>query len=103
MVSVMLYPCIVCVALLMDLFVVCVACLTVFVNCLVKQFAICLGVVVILWLNVMEVFSVGGGALLDRPCMVFQRMCGLCLLSQCASKCSIRFVYVFVCRKLLLI
>ena len=31
----------------------------VFVNCLVKQFAICLGVVVILLLNVMEVFSVG--------------------------------------------
>ena len=57
MVSVMLYPCILCVALLMDLFVL-------FVNCLVKQFAICLGVV----------FSVGRCALLDRPCMVFQRM-----------------------------
>ena len=41
--SVMLYPCIFCVALLMCLFVLCVACLTVFVNCLVKQFAICLG------------------------------------------------------------
>ena len=52
MVSVMLYPCILCVALLMDLFVLCVAYLTVFVNCLVKQFAICLGVVVILLLNV---------------------------------------------------
>ena len=37
----------------------------------VKQFVICLGVFVILLLNVMEVFSVGGGALLDRPCMVF--------------------------------
>ena len=35
MVSVMLYPCIVCVALLIDLFVLCVACLTVFVNCLI--------------------------------------------------------------------
>ena len=35
----------------------------------------CLGVVDILFLNVMDVFSVGGGALLDRPCMVFQRMC----------------------------
>ena len=34
-----------CVALLMDLFVLFVACLTVFVNCLVKQFAMCLGVV----------------------------------------------------------
>ena len=79
MVSVMLYPCILCVALLMDLFALYVACLTVFVNCLVKQFAICLGVVAILLLSVMEVFSVGGGALLDRPCMVFQRMCMLCL------------------------
>ena len=51
--------------------ILCAACLTVFVNCythtncLVKQFTICLGVVVILLLNVMEVFSVGGGALLD--------------------------------------
>ena len=54
---------------------VCLVCLTVFVNCLVKQFTICFGVVVILLLNVMEVFSVGGGALLYRPCMVFQRMC----------------------------
>ena len=59
--------------------VLCVACLTVFVNCLVKQLAICLGVVVILSLNVMEVFSVGGGVLLDRPCMVYHRMCVLCL------------------------
>ena len=70
----MLYPCILCVALLMDLFVLCVACLTVFVNCLVKQCAICLGVVDILLLNVMEVFYMCGGALLDRPCMAFQRM-----------------------------
>ena len=36
MLSVMLYPYMFCVALLMDLFVLCVACLTVFVNCLVK-------------------------------------------------------------------
>ena len=58
---------------------VCPVCLTVFVNCLVKQFAICFGDVAILLLNVMVVFSVGGGALLDRMCMVFQRMCMLCL------------------------
>ena len=45
MVSVMLYFCILCVVL-------CAACLTVFVNCLVKQFAMCLGVVAILLLNV---------------------------------------------------
>ena len=79
MVNVMLYPSILCVALLIDLFDLCVACLTVFVNCLVKQFAICLGVVAILLLNVMDVFSVGEGALLHRPCMVFQIMCVLCL------------------------
>ena len=41
----------------------------VFVNCLVKQFAMCLGAVAILLLNVIDVFSVCGGALLDRPCM----------------------------------
>ena len=79
MVSVMLYPYIICVALLMDMFVLCIACLTLFVNCLMKQFSICLGVVVIWVLNVMEVFSVGGGTLLDIPCMVFQIMCVLCL------------------------
>ena len=41
----------------------------------------CLGVVAILLLNVRDVFSVcgGGDALLDRPCMFFQRMCVLCL------------------------
>ena len=33
----------------------------------------------ILLLNVIEVFSGGGGALLDIPCMVFQIMCVLCL------------------------
>ena len=63
----------------MDLFDLCVACLTVFVNCLVKQFLMCSEVVAILLLNVMEVFSVCGGALLDRPCMIFKRMCVLCM------------------------
>ena len=38
-----------------------------------------LGVVVILLFNVMQVVSGSGGALLDRPCMFFQRMCVLCL------------------------
>ena len=77
--SLMLYPCILCVALLMDRFILCGACLTVFVNCLVKQFAMCFGEVATLLLNVMDVYCVGGGTLLDRPCMVFQRMCVLCL------------------------
>ena len=77
--SVMLYHCMLCVVLLMCLFVLCVACLTVFVNYLVKQFAMFLGVVAILLLNVMEVFTLCGGALLDRPHVVFQRVCVLCL------------------------
>ena len=50
-----------------------------FVNCFVKPFTIFLAVVAILLLIVMEVFSVGGGSLLDRPCVVFQRMCMLYL------------------------
>ena len=33
----------------------------------------------VVMLNVMELLSVVGGALLDRPCMVFQRVCVLCL------------------------
>ena len=45
---------------------------------LVKQFVICLGIVAILLLNVMDMFSVCGGVLLYRPCMVFQSMCVLC-------------------------
>ena len=67
-VSVM-YPCMFCVALLMDLFVLCVACLTVFVNCLVKQFAMCVCVFAILLLNCYVLLV--RGALR----MVFQRMC----------------------------
>ena len=68
-----------CIDQSMDLFVLCVACLTVLVNRLVKQFAICYGVVVILLLNVMELFSVVGCVLLDRPGMGFQRVCVLSL------------------------
>ena len=67
---------------------VCFACLTVFVNCLVKQFAMCLGLFAIFLLKVMELLCVVGGALLDRPCMVFHIMCVLCMWSQRASRCS---------------
>ena len=41
----------------------------------------CLGVVAILLLNVVDGFSVCGGALLDKPCMVFQRVCCVCVPS----------------------
>ena len=99
--SVMLYPCILCVVLLKDRFIFCVSCLTVFVNCLVKQFAICLSVVVILLLNVMEVFSdVKVLCWIDRAWS-----CNECACSACESGVhlivpSIGFVYVLVCRKL---
>ena len=62
----MLYPCMLCVVLSIDLFVLCVACLTVFFNCLIG--CCCYFVV--------ECY---GGVLLDRPCMLFQRVCVLCL------------------------
>ena len=42
----------------MCLFVLCVACLKVFVNCLVKQFAMCVGVVAILLLNVIYIVRI---------------------------------------------
>ena len=77
-----------CVALLMCLFVLCVACLTVFGNCLVKQFAMSLGEAAILLLNVMDVFSV---------CVVV-----LCKIDHVWSfkECVCCFVCVFVCPKL---
>ena len=78
--SVMLYPCMLfCVALSMDLFVL--GCCLFDSVCELFD-AICLDVFVILLLNVMELLSVVGGVLLDRPCMVFHRMCVLCLWSQ---------------------
>ena len=64
MLSVMLYPCMFCVALSMDLFVLCVACLTVFVNGLVKQFASCVCVFVVECDGV-AVCGWSGGAPLD--------------------------------------
>ena len=60
----------------------------VFVNYLVKQFAICFGVVAIFLLNVMEVFSVCGGALLDIPC-------GACDPNERLDAPSIGFVLCF--------
>ena len=68
MVSVMLYPCMLCVALLMDLFVLCVACLTVcelFGETIRNMFGC----------SCYFVVECYGSAVLDRPCMVFQRMC----------------------------
>ena len=78
----------------MCLFVLCVVCLTVFVNCLVKQFAMCLGVVAILLLNVMlvchqydvcensvvSVYVGGYGGLSESGLCVFCKLCPVCYL-----------------------
>ena len=96
----MLYSCMLCVALLMCLFVLCVACLTVFVNCLVKQFAMCVGVVAILLLNVMDVFSVCGVLVLcwiDHVWSSKERVCCACDPNERLSAPSICVVCVFVC------
>ena len=99
--SVMLYPCMLCVALLMCLFVLCVACLIVFVNCLVKQFAMCVGVVAILLLNVMDVFvCVVVLCWIDHVWSSKECVCCACDPSERLSAPSICFVCVFVCRKL---
>ena len=50
---------------------VCLVC-CVFVNCLLNQFSQYVWVCAILLLNFMDLLSVVGGALLDRPCMVLQ-------------------------------
>ena len=97
--SVRLYPCVLCVALLMCLFVLCVACLTVFVNCLVKQFAMCVGVVAILLLNVMDVCVVVL-CWIDHVWSSKECVCCACDPNVRLSAPSICFVCVFVCWKL---
>ena len=66
----------------------------------VKQFAMWLGVVAILLLNGMDVFSVCGGPLLDRPCMFFQRVCVCCACDPnerlSASSTYVLFVFLYV-------
>ena len=58
----------------------CVACLTVFVNCLVKQFAMCLGVDAILLLNVMDgLVCVVELCWIDQVWSSKECVCGLCL------------------------
>ena len=63
----------------MCLLVLCVLCLTVFVNCLLNAFAICVGEMSVFSLKVMVLFLGCVGVLLDSPCIVFQRVCVLCL------------------------
>ena len=79
----MLYPCMFCVALSMEMFVLCVACLNgvceMFGETIRNMFGwVCYFVVK----GDGVVVCVVGGALLDRPCMVFHIMCVLCLWCQ---------------------
>ena len=60
------------------MFVLCDLCLTVLVNCLLNAFAICVGEVSVFSLKVMVLLGCGG-VLLASPCIVFQRVCVLCL------------------------
>ena len=78
-VSVMLVVCSLSVFLSMCLFFFCVLCLTVLVNCLLNTFAICVGDVSVFSLKVMVLFLGCVGVLLASPCIVFQRVCVLCL------------------------
>ena len=80
--------------------VLCVTCLTVFVNCFVKQFAVCLELVAILLLNAIKMFSV-----LELLCWIgrvwsTEYACCACNPSVHQSVPSIGFVYGLVCRKL---
>ena len=57
----------------------------------------CLDVVAILLLNVMEVFSVCGGALLARPyILVFQRACVVPVNPGCISMLLLNVLFVFL-------
>ena len=70
-----------CVALLMYQFVLFVACLTVFVNCLMQQFAMCLGVVAVLLLNVMDVMECAFTSSVRTECGMFVMYCMQCCMS----------------------
>ena len=78
-VSVMLVVCRLSGFLSMCLFVLCVLCLTVLVNCLLNAFAICVGELNILSLKIIVLFLGCVLLLLANPCIVFQRVCVLCL------------------------
>ena len=78
-VRVILVVCSLSVFLSMCLFVVCVLCLTVLVNCLLNAFAISVGEVSVFPLKVMVLLLGCVGVLLASPCIVFQRVCMLCL------------------------
>ena len=63
----------------MDLFVLCVVCFDSVCELFSETICNMFGCVCYFVVECNEVFSVGEGALLDRPCMIFQGMCVLCL------------------------
>ena len=68
-----------------------------FVNCLVKQFAMCVVVVAILLLNVMDVVVL---CWIDHVWSSKECVCCACDPNERLSAPSICFVCVFVCQKL---
>ena len=74
---VMFVVCSLSVFLSICLFILCVLCLTVLVNCLLNAFAICVGEVSVFSLKVIVLFLGRVGVLLASPCIVFQRVCVL--------------------------
>ena len=70
-VSVMLVVCSLSVFLSMCLFVLCILCLTVLVNCLLNMFAICVGEVSVFYLKVMVLFLGCVGVFLASPKSIY--------------------------------
>ena len=58
---------------------------------------LCCGECYVFSLKVMVLFLGCVGFLLSNPCIVFQRVCVLCLWSQCASRCSLHMSDLCVC------
>ena len=92
-VSVMLVVCSLSVFLSLCLFVLCVLCLNVWVNCLLNAFAICVGEVNVFSLKVIVLLRDCVGFMLANPCIVFQ---GVCDPSVCLGVPSICKISVFV-------
>ena len=80
----MLVVCSLSVFLSMCLFVLCVLCLTVFVNCLLNAFAICVGEVSVFSLKFMMLFLCCVGVLLASPCICLPKsMCVVFVIPVC--------------------
>ena len=96
------FTCNLCTVLLIYLFDLCDACMTVFVYCLVKQLAIYLGDDAVLSLNVIVLVGFQGEVLYwrDHEWFSIRCMCFVCDPIMHLNAPSICFVCVFVCRKL---